>query len=236
MRRIVIACVILIMIFSFVACAPVVEFTESENKTILSKDGTEYTFVGYEGTFWCFGEGEFLGRVEGEKKSFVHLTEGIKTGMYSVNGSQDVLRRYFPDNEFAAMYVKSELLKMEITLDHCIRFEFVKGPLFNYDKTSIPNQGITECEQFLNEIKSGQKAKDAGLYDLVKQPDGMLKNCYTYGYVCGIVQEDINIVIPLKVMSFDDQAYSIIIDDVEYVLPQKWVDQLASFHSILKNQ
>ena len=152
----------------------------------------------------------------------------IKTGMYSVNGSQDVLVRYFPDNEFAAMYVKSELLKTEVTLDNCIRFEFVKGLLFSGNETTISKNRITECEEFLNEIKSGKTAKDAGLYDLVKQPNGMLKNCYVYGYVCGVIQEDLNIVIPLRVTSFDDKAYSIIIDDIEYVLTQEWVDKLIS--------
>ncbi len=122
---------------------------------------------------------------------------------------------------------KSELLKTEIALDNCVGFEFVKGSL-NNEKTTISKIEIANCEQFLNEIKSGQKAKDAGLYDLVKQPDGMLKNCYVYGYLCGVIQEDINIVIPLEVMSFDDKAYSIRIDDVEYVLPQEWVDKLTT--------
>ena len=145
--------------------------------------------------------------------------------MYSVNGSQDVLVRYFPECEWAATYVKSDLLKTEISLDNCIRFEFVKGSLFHRDGTPISKQGITECEQFLSEIKSGQKAEDAGLYDLVKQPDGTLKNCYSYGHVCGVIQEDLNIVIPLEVMSFDDKAYSIKIDDVEYVLSKEWLDK-----------
>ena len=144
-----------------------------------------------------------------------------------MNGSQDVLTRCFPDNEFTAIYVKSELLKKEVTLDNCIRFEFVEGLLFNKE-ISISKIGTTECEQFLSEIKSGQKAKDAGPYDLVKQPDGTLKNCYVYGYVCGVIQDDINIVIPLEVMSFDDKAYSIKINDIEYVLPQEWIDKLMS--------
>ena len=92
--------------------------------------------------------------------------------------------------------------------------------------TIISKNRITECEDFLNEIKSGQKAKDAGLYDLVKQPNGMLENCYVYGYVCGVIQEDVNIVIPLEVTSFDDKAYSITIDDIEYVLTQEWLNKL----------
>ena len=227
MKKLSIVFMCLAIIFSLVACSNNVEFTEIENKTIVATDGTEYTFVGYEGAFWCFGEQEFVGHIKGEKKEFVHLLSKTKTGMYSVNGSQDVLTRCFPDNEFTAIYVKSELLKKEVTLDNCIRFEFVEGSLFNKE-TSISKIGITECEQFLNEIKSGQKAKDAGLFDLVKQPDGTLKNCYVYGYVCGVIQDDINIVIPLEVMSFDDKAYSIKINDIEYVLAQEWIDKLMS--------
>lgn len=216
------------IVFSFSACKNNVAFTEGENKTILAKDGAEYAFVGYEGRFWCFGEWDFIGHVTGEKKTFVHLFSRIKTGMYSVNGGQDVLVRYLPDNEFAVMYVKSDLLEKEIALDNCVRFEFVKGLFSNKAPISNSKKGITECEQFLNDIKSGEKAQDAGLYDLVTQPNGMLKNCYVYGYVCGIVQEDINIVIPLEVMSFDDQAYSIKIDDIEYVLSKDWLEKLIT--------
>ena len=228
MKKVFVIFICLVVIFSFSACTNNVKFTETENNTIVTTDGTEYTFVGNEDRVWCFGEWEFIGHVKGEKKTFDHLTNKIKTGMYSVNGSQDVLVRYFPDNEFAAMYVKSELLKTEVTLDNCIRFDFVKGSLFNNDETIISKTGITECEDFLNEIKSGQKAKDAGLYDLVRQPDGRLKNCYVYGYACGVIQDDVNIVIPLQVMSFDDKAYSITIDDIEYVLTQEWVDKLIN--------
>lgn len=228
MRKVSIIFLCLVTVFSFASCTNNVKFTETENKTIVSADGTEYTFVGVEGRVWSFGEWEFIGHVNGEKKTFVHLANKIKTGMYSVNGSQDVLVRYFPNDEFAAIYVKSELLKTEITIDNCIRFEFVNGSFLNNKKEAISKIGITECEQFLSEIKSGQKAEDAGLYDLVKQPDGMFKNCYVYGYVCGVLQDDINLVIPLQVMSFDDKAYSIKIDDIEYVLTQEWLDKLIT--------
>lgn len=200
----------------------------ADTDTIISNDGTEYTFAGIEGEVLCFGEWGFIGHVEGEKKSFVHLDLEIKTGMYSVNGEQNVLVRYYPDNEFYAVYVKSDLLKTEITLENCIRFGFVKGSLFNKDEETLSKEGVTECEQFLNEIRNGQTAEDAGLYDSVKQPDGTLKNCYVYGYVCGVIQEDINIVIPLEVTSFDDKAYSIKIDDTEYVLSKEWVDKLTA--------
>lgn len=229
MRKVFAIFICVAIIFSFAACNnDNVKFTETENKTIVATDGTEYTYVGNESQVWCFGERDFIGHVEGEKKSFVHLTSKIKTGMYSVNGGQDVLVRYWPDNEFASIYVKSDLLKTEITLENCIRFEFVKDLLSDNAKVLNSNTGITECKQFLNEIKNGQKAKEAGLYDLVKQPDGMLKNCCVYGYVCGVLQENINLVIPLQVMSFDDKAYSITIDDIEYVLSKEWVDKFTT--------
>ena len=107
MRQISIIFICLVIVFSFVACTNNVEFTETENNTIVTTDGTEYTFVGYEGRVWCFGDREFIGHVKEEKKIYIHLSNMIKTGMYSVNGSQDVLTRYFSDNEFAAIYVKS---------------------------------------------------------------------------------------------------------------------------------
>lgn len=230
MRRMSVLFICLMILFSFAGCNnnDRVLFTESENKTIVSNDGVEYIYIGNEHQVWCIGKWEFIGHVKGEQKTLAHKSSNIKTGMYSVNGEQDVLVRYFPDNEFAAIYVKSDLLKTEVALDNCIRFDFVKGLLSSSKDTIISKNRITECEQFLNDIINGQEAKEAGLYDLVSQPDGMLKNYYLYGYVCGVIQEDLNIVIPLEVMSFDDKAYSIRIGSMEYVLPQEWFDRLTT--------
>ena len=228
MRKLSALFICLAIVFSFVSCNGNIGFTETDNKTIVANDGTEYTFVGNEGTLWCFGEWEFIGHVKGEEEEFDHLGSKIQIGMYSVDGSRDVLVRYFPYNEFAAMYVKSDLLKTEVSLDNCIRFVFVKGSLFSNAEIPSSPKGISECEKFLSDIRNGQTAQEAGLYDLVKQSDGTLKNCYVYGSVCGVLQEDINIVIPLAVKSFDDKAYSIMIDDIEYVLPEEWLEKLLS--------
>lgn len=214
------------ILLSFTACHNGFKFREMENKIIVANDGTEYTLVGGEGTFRCFGEQAFIGHVKGEKKAFVHLSNVIKTGMYSVGGSRDVLIRYLPDNEFSVVYVKSDLLKTKIDLEHCIRLVFVEELFSNNVGIANSNNGIYECEAFLNEIKNGLEAKEAGLYDLVKQPDGAYENLYVYGYVCGVLQEDLNLVIPLEVWSFDDKAYSIRIEGKEYVLPQERLDQL----------
>ena len=214
------------ILFSLVACNNDARFTEGQNHTILSEDGTEYTFVGFEGMVACLGEWKFIGHIKGEQETFYHLADSIKTGMYSVRGSEDVLIRYFPNNEFSGIYVRSELLNTEITLDRCIRFVLLKYSEFYNKDTVIPQKGVAECQQFLNEIKNGQTAEDAELYNLVKQPDGSYKNCYLYGYVCGVLQEDLNLVIPLTVWSFDDKAYSIEIDGVKYVLPEEWINKL----------
>ena len=205
-----------------------VRFTADDEGNVFSKDyGTEYVCVGAEGRVGCFGKWEFVGHIEGEEKRLNHMDGATKTGMYSVDGSKDVMIRYFPDNEFAFIYARKDLLKTGVSLDNCIMLGLVEWPLFNSDETAFQGNLITECEQFFNEIKSGPRAKEAGLYDLVIQPNGYYKNCYLYGYICGIIQEDVNIVIPMVVTSFDDKAYSITIDDVEYVLPQEWFDRFV---------
>lgn len=225
----------LAIVFPFAACnknddaifPEDVTFTETENKSIVASDGSEYTFVGFEYNVQWLGELDFIAHMEGEIETFVHLSSEVKTGMFYVNGERDVLVRYFPDNEFGAVYVKSGLLESEISLENCIRFVLVRDLYSSDSETALSTKGITECERFLNEIKSGQKAEEAGLYDLVRHPNGLFENCYIYGYICGIVQEDIDIVIPLMVTSFDDKAYSIRIDDAEYVLPEEWLSELT---------
>lgn len=228
MKRAIAILFTVVLLFSLASCKNKIEFEERDGKTVVMNKDTEYTLVGVEGSVWCFGEWSFLAHVKGEKKSFYHLGNKLETGMYTVNGTKDVLVRYTPDNEFAAIYVKSELLKKELTASQCVRFGFVKGSLSDMHGASFPKNGITECERFLGEIKSGPKAIEAGLYDLVRQPDGTLDRCYVYGYACGVVQEELNVVIPMEIMSFDDKAYSIQIEGEEYVLPQEWLDRLTS--------
>lgn len=76
MKKLSIIFMCLAIIFSLAACSNNVKFTETENKTIVATDGTEYTFVGYEGSFWCFGEQEFVGHIKGEKRnSFICLVK-----------------------------------------------------------------------------------------------------------------------------------------------------------------
>ena len=70
-------------------------------------------------------------------------------------------------------------------------------------------------------------AKEAGLYDLVKAPDGRLENCYKMGKVYGCFKDEPNLAVSFSVTSFNDKAYSIRLDNTyEYVLPEKWLAEL----------
>ena len=78
MRKIFDIFICLVVIFSFSACTNQVKFTETDDETIVTIDGTEYTFVGYEGRVWCFGEWEFIGHVKGEKRPLFILPIRLK--------------------------------------------------------------------------------------------------------------------------------------------------------------
>ncbi len=203
-------------------------FRETAEGTVVAPDGTEYIRVGTENEFRILGQSEHLGYIEGEVKSFTHLFSQIQTGMYGVDGDTATLLRYFPDCEFASCYVRSDCLKTQVSLDNCIQFTLGK---FDAQPAEITDSqkgimGNEECSAFLREISGGQTAQDAGLYELVRQPDGFLKNCYVYGYAYGIVQKTLNLVMPLEIISFDDKAYAITIDGTQYVLPESWLTRL----------
>ncbi len=221
--------VCILTLFALAACGDGAAFEETESGHIVARDGTRYTLVGHENDVWVLGDMEFEGHVDGEKESFTHLNETVKTGMYSVSGEKSVLVRYSPDSEWGSVYAKEGTLKAEAALGNCIRFELVKGSLGDVksldSKIGIDTQ--SECQSFIDEITGGQSAEDAGLYELVRQSDGRLENCYLYGYVYGFLKDGVNIVMPMAVTSYDDKAYSIAIGEGEYVLPEKWISELS---------
>ncbi len=240
-----ISCMIIsiILIFSFVSCeksgntdfesetsASETVFTSAEDRSVISNDGTKYNFVGTEeGAVRVLGKTEFVGHIEGEKTSFSHLGGEIKTGMYSVNGDRDVLIRYVPDNEWYAVYVRDGLLNTEVSLEKCVRFVYVDGLLMSADPEILnTKKGITDTDGFLDEIRSSQSARDAGLFEAHTKADGLYDNITVCGYICGVLQDGLNVVIPLEVLSFNGEAYSICIDDEYHVLSEEWLDRARS--------
>ncbi len=223
----------LVIMLLLSSCNSSGKFTKTDEEHITAPDGTEYILLGYEGVISTFGSKNiFLGKIKGEKSSFVHLTSRIKTGLYSIENDpdQDILIRSVPDNEWQAYYRKTSLPEIELTPDSCIRFELVTEGYQTNIKHLSCNEGIAEPDMlkaFLADIRSQKTAEEAGLYDLVKKPDGMLENCYEYGIVYGFFKEESHIAIPFHVTSFNDKAYSIRLDDhKEYVLPDKWFSEL----------
>ena len=71
-----------------------------------------------------------------------------------------------------------------------------------------------------------QDTREAGLYDLIEKPDGTLENCYLYGVIYGFFEEEPNLALRMEVTSYNDMAYSINMDDNEYVLPPEWLQKL----------
>jgi len=63
---------------------------------------------------------------------------------------------------------------------------------------------------------------------LVKQPDGMLENCYIYGVLYGFFAEEPNLAVRMEITSYNDLAYSISIEEKEYALPAEWLERLKN--------
>ncbi len=140
-------------------------------------------------------------------------------------------------HDASSLYVKKTLFKTSITaddmasLDKCVRFVYVndvRTDTFDGFEMLEQKKGITNCKEFINEIRNGQTVKEAGFYELLEQPDGSKNNAENIGYIYGFIQDDLNVAILLRVYSYADKAYSVQFKDgVEYVLSQEWFDKLS---------
>lgn len=210
-------------------------FTRNEDGNIVSNSGVEYTFLANEGKLYYLGELEFVGSVQGEEKTSQHLGLSYQTGMFKIKNADNdnFLIRYTPDNEWFAIYRKTSLSDFDYSVDNCIRLEFLSGTgrtgeAFIHTTCGDGISDRSEIRAFLSEIRSQKNPRDAGLYDLIKKPDGMLENCYLYGEVYGFFEEDPNLAVRMEVFSFNDLAYSISIEGKDYVLPEEWLQKLEN--------
>ena len=206
-------------------------FTENEQGNLVSPSGTQYVHLANEGSLYYLGELEFLASVAGEEKESQHKGIPYQTGMFAIKGAanDNILVRRQPDNEWFSIYQKASLPALNYSADNCIRLEFVSNANDSDHRTC--GGGITdkaEIVQFLSEIRSQKSPRDAGLYDLVKKTDGMLENCYVCGKVYGFFADEPNVAIQMEILSFNDQAHSITVEDREYVLPEAWFSALEN--------
>jgi hypothetical protein len=204
-------------------------FVKLENGDFRDALGTEYTCLAIEGKLCYLGELEFVGGVQGEKVSFQHLGLSLQTGMFAIKKgkSDSVLIRYAPHNEFYSIYRKADLPEFDYSVENCVRLEWNKGTS-NCEKDAVHKDcrgGITDQEKiaaFLSEIRKQQDPREAGLYDLVTKPDGMYENCYLAGEIYGFFEEEPDLAIMMEVYSFNDLAYSVSIEEKDYVFPEEW--------------
>ena len=210
-------------------------FMITDDDQLTSINGTEYNYFASEGALCYIGELEYVGPVSNDqnfKNLLIKLFYGWdwEPGVYAIKGdtTQDVLIRYEALNEWASIYRDASLEPFDYSLDNCNRLEFVseKGSYFIDRSHADCGEGISDravIQEFLREIRLQENPRDAGLYDLVDPKTG--SDCYLYGYLCGYVEEESNLIRRLEVYSFDDQAYSIHIDAFEYVLPDEWLQR-----------
>lgn len=237
MRKIISLLIVLVFVLSLFSCGlEEYEFVENENGDLVRKDGEVYEFLAFEGTsrLSYVGSLEFVGSVKGEKKTSQHLLSTYQTGLFSIkeSGSDNILIRKEPDNEWYSIYRNKSLPEVDFTVDNCDRLEFVRAIYF-FDEQSAEHmscgEGITDPEEiktFLANIRAQQDAESAKLRDLVKQPDGRYEKCARYASILGYFDDEPYLVYQMAITSYNDLAFSIGLDKTDYVFPEEWFEKL----------
>lgn len=228
-------CLLTISLILLSGCGHDDSFTLTDNGKLISDSGTEYILLANEGILYYLGNLEFQGSVKGEEKTSQHLGYSYQTGLFSIinDETDNILIRHSPDNEWFSIYRKASLTPFDFSVDNCIRLELVSG-IGNLENDSIHvccGDGInskTEIAEFLSDVRAQKDPREAGLYDLITKPDGMLENCYTYAVIYGFFSDEPNLVIRMDITSYNDLAYSISIEGKEYVLPTTWIHRLQN--------
>ena len=209
-------------------------FRENKSSSIVSTAGIEYAPLAYEGKLYYFGALEFCGGVNGEPKTTPHNVNAPKqTGLFSIKDSKtdNILIRHVPYSEWFLIYRKASLPDFDFSVDNCVRLELVTGESYLNRNPVHANcgEGITdkaEIKRFLADIRSQKSPLEAGLYELIKKQNGTLENCYSYAVIYGFFAEEPDLVICMTITSYNDLAYSVSIEDKEYVLPEAWLQKL----------
>lgn len=234
-------CLLLVSLFLLCGCSEskkadtASRFTQGQSGNYISDDGVEYAHLANEGILYYLGDLEFCGSIQGEEKHSSHLGLPYQTGMFSIKDApnDNILIRRVPDNEWFAIYRKASLPEFDFSPDRCVRLEFISKDE-NRSGHAIHitcGDGITDqaaISAFLSEVRSQKSPREAGLYDLIKKPDGTLENCYVYGVIYGFFQDEPNLVLRMDITSYNDLAYSVSIENQEYVLPVQWLERLQN--------
>ena len=223
------------------SCGSDGRYEEKADGTLVSPTGVEYTKIADEGEIYYLGELEHIAYVKGEPKSTSHMGGSFQNGVYSIKGAErnSILVRYKPNNEFLSIYRESTLPALDISVDNCVRLEFVCGAYFAYDAAHAScGDGLVGRErvrEFLSKVRAQQTSREAGLHEMITKPDGTLENCTQSACVYGFFDGEPNIVICMTVTSYNDLAYSIGIGGGEYVLTEELFSELGGSFADLKS-
>ena len=224
------------MFFVFSACTRTDNvFTKTEDGNLISASGTEYENIAVEGVLYYLGELIFQGSVKGEEKTSQHLGVSYQTGLFSIKNAEtdNILVRCTPNSEWFSIYRKTSLPPFDFSADNCTRLELVLGigDIENDGSHTTCGDGISsksEITEFLSDVRSQISPSEAGLYDMIKNPDGTLENCYIYAVIYGLFEDEPNLAIRMDITSYNDLAYSVSIEGKEYVLPETWIQRFQN--------
>lgn len=208
----------------------------TEDGTIAAPDGTEYESVCVEGFLELLGRKTLVGVVKGEEgqKSY-----GFENGLYACEQDTDrvMLLRYMPESEWGVFYRKKTAPLLDYSLQNCVRLELIgyHEIEFHSDENMYSagaehincGKGIAgkgNVTAFFESVMAVGPA--VGLYALAENEDGTPDNCYGYGTIYGYFEGETAAAIPFNVTSYNNKAYSIMIDNVEYALPIEYLELL----------
>lgn len=199
-------------------------FTWNKNGNLVSDAGIQYAYLANE-TQLCYpGETEFYGRIEGEEEYTDHLGVLFRNGIYRIrNAANDhILIRVIPGSEWTAVYRRADLPPFDFSEENYVRLQFVRSGMEN----ETGQEGITdkdEIARFFSDVRMQTSPDEAGLYDLVRKPDGLLENCYIMGAVYGFFADEPDLASCFYVTSYNDKAYSVSVGDKSHVLAEEWL-------------
>lgn len=201
----------------------------ARNHTITFR-GEEYTFLSAEGKLCYLGELVFEGSESNSPEDLEYSYLGFQPGIYSIKGDEDhsIFIRYVYDNEWYAIYRKSSLPPLDLSVDNCSRLELVPEYSINAAHAAC-GEGITDRVQiaaFLADVRSQQSPEEAGLFDLIP-PENGIRYVHINQVIYGFFEEEPNVALRMEVSSYNDQAYSVRIEGREYVLPEKWLEMFG---------
>ena len=226
----------LAVLFALSACTEASDvFTQNSEGNLVSASGVEYAHLANEGALYYFGDLVFQGGVNGEERISKHMGNSYQTGLFSIKNddTKNILIRRYPDNEWFSIYRKTSLPTFSFSVDNCSRLELIlgSGDTVNDIIHTSCGDGITgtsEISNFLSDVRSQKNPHEAGLYDLITKPDGGLENCYIYAVIYGFFENKPYLAIRMYITSYNDLAYSVSIEDKEYVLSEKWIQVLKN--------